>query len=244
MKKNVILSSLSLLVAISLATYSIYAWFIFGATEFTNVIFTSGNISLASHFWLIQDNNRDGYYDYDDLGKVNLIDTKNMLTQEENIAAPQLAIEGDIFSYRFLIQSTSDIPVALTFRLDNLVSPIHDVITWNYSGYTRYRSLLFSDVGLVTDFTNLDDPTEFSKTSVVKTPSKIYRSTNVLTPSQEYIMQPQDIFVFDFQIKFERLEWLQSNSPTIFHPGVNLEAYSNATFNKTTLYIEFVSLSN
>jgi hypothetical protein len=241
-KKNVILSFVSLLVVALLTTYTAYSWFRFSSTKFENVIFTSGNINLSSNFWMIKDNNRDGYYDYDNDGKVTLIDTKNMLTNEENIISPQLAIEGDVFSYRMLVLSTGSVPVALTIRLDNLLSPIHKVISWNYTGYTRYRSLLYSNIEGLTNFDNLDDPIAFSRIEVPLSPTKIYNDSNVVAKSNNIVMQPQDVFVFDFQIIFENLEWLQTHNPTDFHSLTDLSVYSNADFSDTTVYIEFVSL--
>lgn len=241
MKKNLLLSFVSLVLVLAMATYSAYAWFMFGSTEFRNVIFTAGNMNVTSHFWLIQDHNRDGYYDYQEDGNVMLIDTQNTLLGTDNNIITERAAEGDIFSYRFLVQSTSDIPVALTIRLDNLTSPIHNIITWNYAGYTRYRSLLYSDVNLITDFSNLEDPAAFNKIVVSQPETKQYRTTQVVGVGQEIIMYPQDIFVFDLKIRYEYLEWLQAWNPTTFTPEADLSAYSDATFNSTTLYIEFVS---
>jgi hypothetical protein len=242
MKKNLILSFISLLVVISLATFSVYAWFKVGTNEFKNVVFTSGNMNVTSEFWMIKDNNRDGYYDYNPDGSLTLIDTKNMLTGDENIISPQLAVEGDIFSYRFLVKSASTIPVALTIRLDNLDSKINDIITWNYGGYTRYQSLTMSDITMLDDYSNLDDPDFFTKISVSKSTEKIYNNIQIVTKENEIIMYPQDVFVFDFQIKFEYLTWLREWNPTLFNDATDLSVYSNATFNATTIYIEFVSL--
>lgn len=242
MKKKLLLSILSLITVISLSTYTVYAWFLLSTTEFRNVIFTSGNIQLASYFWMIQDNNRDGYYDRDNNGQLILIDTNNLLTQENNVAEPKLALEGDIFSYRFLVQSTGDVPVALSIRLDNLLSPIHDIITWNFQGYNRYRSLPSGSGNSAIDFSVLDDSSQFEKIEVARPISKIYRQLQIIENSDGYIMYPNDIFVFDIQIHFERLEYLQTTNPDVFFPGANLNPYRNATFTKTTLYIDFNSL--
>lgn len=220
MKKKIIFSITVLLLSITVATTALFAWFTSGKAYISNIEFETGRIEMTVELYSISDFNRDGIPDHNAQPESDLY-LKDIV--KEGIVVKN-ALPGQIFSYRLIAKNLSAKPsvFALSMTSEQTASglSLNDCFAFRASvAQTEYQVSLAGNKVVI-----IDKPDEADKNRI---PIIVIPEKSTLT--------------FDFQLSFEKLESLKTNSKTesLFKDKTDLNDYLGLNFGLCKFLFEF-----
>lgn len=226
MKKKIIFSITVLLLSITVATTALFAWFTSGKAYISNIEFETGRIEMTVELYSISDFNRDGIPDYNAKSESGLYlsDIVNPPVGSDAGIVVKNALPGQIFSYRLIAKNLSTKPsvfaLSMTSEQANSKFSLNDCFAFRASvGQTEYKvSLKGNNVVIIDE----QDEADKNRIPIIAIPAK-----STLT--------------FDFQLSFEKLESLKTNSETasLFADKTHLNDYLGLDFGSCKFLFEF-----